>query len=280
MDNSTPYQTSPLTIVYKILAGFLGGTIGSGALLLVFSGASSLLQPVLNQESDTVAPIILMVFMVMVFAASISANIVSNVLMGLSEREKYSRLATTIFQTFLLNLVIFIFTAPIYLLITNIDLQMIAVIAGLQVILSVIASSIILELISNSKYGLIGLYAAVLGTIVALVINILVYRITGSEFVTMFTALPILWAAIGLFNAVLNILYFQLYKFYGVDFLSSKESFGGDSSQGGEDDEETEGQEESSETGGGNKGEDEPISEQEIYEATTKDEKGGEFLRK
>lgn len=259
-DTAIPFKPSPLSLLYKIGAGLIGGLIGSGALLLIFSVTASILRPALEKENDgAVAPIFLLVFMAMIFVASLAANLTGNLLMGMTERSKYTRLATTIFQTFLLNLAIFIVTAPIYLLVNTWGFASVATVAALQVILSVMASAAVLEVISNPKYALLGVYTAVFGLIFGLLILAFLAQITENQFVTMFAALPIFWFSIGFFNSLLNLLYFQLYKFYGVDFLSSEENFGGD-------EEEKQGPE--------------MISAEEIYEATTKDEKGGDFLKK
>lgn len=259
-ESNIPFQPSPLSLIYKVFAGLIGGLIGSGSLLLVFTIASSILKPVLNKEvSGEIAPVFILVFMVMIFVASLAANLISNFLMGLSEREKYTRLDTTIFQTFLLNLVIFIFTAPIYLIVSHVEIASIAAIAGLQVVLSVMASSTVLEIVSNPKYSLIGVYTSSFGMIIGLLLITVFFQISGNQFVLMFAVLPVLWASIGFFNSMLNLVYFQLYKLYGVDFLSAQQSFGVD-------EEATQGQN--------------MITEQEIYEATTKDEEGSEFLKK
>lgn len=254
-----PYNPSPLALLYKLFGGFLGGAIGTGTLLIIFTLTSNIIKPVLEQDgAGEVIPMFTIIFVAMIFLSSLVANIVSNLLMGLAERDKYTRLSTTVFQTFLINLVIFIFTVPLYLILQNLDLGMISAIASLQLLLSIIASSIILEIISNPRYGLIGVYAAVFGTMVGIVLNMVIYQITGNASLIMFTALPTIWAAIGLVNGGSNLLYFQLYTLYGVDFLSSKQSFGADEEIA----------------------QNQPITDEEIYEATTEDHTGTDFLQK
>lgn len=258
--NLLPFRTSPLTIIYKTAAGVVGGLIGSGLILLIFTIASSVISPVLKNEIEgEIAPVFVIVFLIMIFLGTLAASLVSVFLMGLSEKTKYNRLATTMFQVFLLNLVVFLFTAPIYVIVSNFDLSNMALIAAMQVLLSSMASSTILEMVSNSRYGLIGVYTSVLGTLIALIVISVLYNILQNQFVVMFGTLPVLWSAIGFANSFLNISYFQLYKLYGIDFLSSQQSFGSDLA-------EEQGPEE--------------ISEEEIYEATTKDEAGSDFLKK
>lgn len=254
-----PIAPSGTGSLLKVFGSLIGGIIGTGVLMLIASATSSFFQPVLDQSSgDEIAPIVVFIFMGMLFLSTLSANVCSVVLMALSERDKYKRLSRTIFQTFLVNLVIFIGLAPLYLLMSTKDLSVFAGLASIQIIMSIIASSMILEIISNEQYGIVGVYAAVFGTIIGIGLNFMIYTATNDTSLLMFTVFPLLWMSIAVANVVSNLFYYQIYKVAGVDFLNTNE--------GKEEDLQEENEEEA------------PATEEEVLEAKS-DDTGSDFLK-
>ena len=234
VDQYGPRKLSFFTLVLKSLAGFAGGTAGTLVLLLIFLGASSILQPVIGTAAaaDTangdISPLFMVVLMGMIFATSLVSSMVSTLLLAYTERDRYTKIPTTMAQIFIINIVIFAFVLPIYLTTSTAHLQLTVFAAVLQVIMSSAASAMILELVHDYKYALLAVYTTILGVMVAAAINFFLYFILGNATISMFAALPVLWTLIGFSQASLTMIYNWIFTTWGSDYLASTQSFGVD----------------------------------------------------
>ena len=225
-----PRKMSFLTLILKTFSGLAGGIAGTLVLLIIFLLASSILQPVLapaEAAAQEISPLFIFVLMAMIFATSLISSLIAPLLLSYSERDRYTRVTTALSQIFILNIVIFAFLVPIYLTTSTTRLELTAYVAGLQVILNALASSIILELIHDYRYSLLAVYTTVLSILVAAAVNIFLYTAFGAT-ILLFAALPINWTTIGFFQAALTMFYYWLYQNYGIDFLATSTSYGVD----------------------------------------------------
>jgi hypothetical protein len=229
-----PRKLTFLSLVLKTFAGFIGGLIGTGVLVVIFLVASSILQPVLGGIAEAevsageVSPLFMAVLLLMVFSTLMVSSLLATLFLCFTERERYTKIATTLTQVFVVNFVIFLFVLPIYLTTSATSLMMTVYAAIIQGILSATASALILELIHDAKYSLVAVYTTLLAVLVAIGVNFFIYMILGNAALIMFTALPILWGLIGFSQAVVGMFYYWLYTTYGVDFLASTTTFGAD----------------------------------------------------
>ena len=253
-----PRKVSLLVLGFRALAGIAGGIVGTMVLLFsVFLGASFFST---EQGVETsLNPLVIFVFMAVTFLSSCLANCVSTFLVGLTDRSKYKNLFSSMYQIFAVNLAIMILMAPIYIIVSGLDMATMAYVAAIQILLSVIASAMILEILSDAKYALLGVYNVVLGLIFASALNFALYQLVGQNpTILLFAALPVIWMMLGLFNGLVGMGYRFVYDSYGIDFLSKYVKYG-------RDEEEPEAEEE--------------ITEKEIL-GMKKDYSGGEFLKK
>ena len=165
-----PRKVSLLVLGFRALAGIAGGIVGTMVLLFsVFLGASFFST---EQGVETsLNPLVIFVFMAVTFLSSCLANCVSTFLIGLTDRSKYKNLFSSMYQIFAVNLAIMILMAPIYIIVSGLDMATMAYVAAIQILLSVIASAMILEILSDAKYALLGVYNVVLGLIFASALN-------------------------------------------------------------------------------------------------------------
>lgn len=228
-----PRRMSFFTLVLKTLAGFAGGIAGMLILVLIFLLTSSILQPVLSPAeaaAHEISPLFVFVLMAMIFSTSLIASIVGSLLLSYTERERYTRVMTALAQIFIVNLVIFAFVSPIYLSASAEHLELTAFAAGLQIILSATASTLVFELIHDYRYSLLSVYNTILAVLVSTAICFLFYSVIGQAGATvlLFASLPILWTMIGFFQGALTMFYYWLYENYGIDFLATTTSYGAD----------------------------------------------------
>lgn len=229
-----PRKMTFLTLVLKTFAGLAGGIAGTLVLLLIFLGTSSILQPIVGAATlseasgGEVSPLFMVVLMAMVFSTSLVSSMLSTLLLSYTERDRYTRIATTMSQVFIINIVIFAFVLPIYLTTSTARIELTVFSAILQVILSSASSALILELIHDQKYALLSVYTTMLGIMMAMGVNFFLYYTSGNATLMMFAALPVIWSSIGFFQGSLTIFYNWLYETWGNDFLASTATFGMD----------------------------------------------------
>ncbi len=230
-----PHSPSFLTLVLKTFGGLGGGIAGMLILLLIFLGASTILQPALNPayigaEEGTKHPLFIFVFMAMIFLTSLGANLLGSLFFTFVEHERYQRTATVMYHIFFVNMVIFIITVPLYLLLdARGTVDVVGVLSSFQVLLSALASVMILEIVGNSSYALVGVYGVIFSLLASTGIVTVIYEFFGrNPVVVLFAALPATWAMLGFVTVIVEMLYRWLYTLYGNDFLRSETSFGKD----------------------------------------------------
>ena len=229
-----PRKMSFFTLVLKTFAGLGGGLAGSLILLLIFLLSSSILQPILGATAESeaaageVSALFMVILMAMVFATSIVSSMVGTLFLCYTERDRYTRISTTMSQVFIINIVIFAFVLPIYLTTSTASLELTAFAAALQIILSAVASAMILELIHDRRYPLIAVYSTILAMLVGSGINFFLYFSMKNATMLLFVALPIIWTLIGFAQGVVQMLYYWIFQTWGSDFLASSASFGSD----------------------------------------------------
>lgn len=230
-----PPSPSFLTLVLKTFAGLGGGVAGMLILLLIFLGASTILQSAFNPEAFGVEeasknPLFIFVFMAMIFLTSLGSNILGSLFFSFVEHEKYSRTSTAMYQIFFVNLVIFVVLAPIYLVLDSRNLlDMTGFLAGFHVLLSALASVMILEIIGNLRYAVVGVYGVVFALMISTGAMMVVYGFSDrNPTVVLFATLPVMWTMLGFVTVIVEMFYHWIWTLYGTDFLMSKTEFGKD----------------------------------------------------
>jgi hypothetical protein len=223
-----PPRVSFATFLLKILAGSVGGSGGAVVLIIIFFLASGIIAPVSGAEGEAgTSPIFTFVLMMMVFLASTVGNILSIWLLSLAESDRYKRVSSAIYQVFILSIIIFLFMVPVYFITAStIDLTAYAV--GLHIILSAQVSALILEIVSNYKYSLVGLYGVTFAVLASTGLLMALSRLTPSPQILLFIALPVVWGAIGFVSSLVSSFYGWLARTYDKDFLSTQTLYGQD----------------------------------------------------
>ncbi len=224
-----PRKLTFFMLVLKTFAGLGGGIIGATALILIFLGASSILQPVItNTLEGGISPLFMVVILIMMLVTTLLSGIMGTLFICYTERDRYTKISTTIMQVFIVNLVIFAFMVPVYITTATSNIELTLYTAGVQIILSAIASNLIMELIHDYKYALLSVYSIILGAITATALNILLYSITGNATILIFIALPVIWGSIGFFHGATPIFYYWIYQTWDTDFLLTTADLGQD----------------------------------------------------
>src|SRR4030065_2290029 len=105
-----------LALITRTISALAGGIAGTLVLLIIYILAGSIVSPVLMPQSEAVevSPLFIFVLMAMIFASTLISNLVAPLLISFTQRDKYKRITTTLFQVFIVNVVIFLILVPIY----------------------------------------------------------------------------------------------------------------------------------------------------------------------
>lgn len=225
-----PPETNFENFLLQLLGGLGGGIFGTLLMLVIFLLGSSILKPVLTIEGGvSVHPLFIFLFIAMIFIGSLSSNCLSILLISISNKAAYQRISSAIFQTFFINLIIFIFLFPVYIIVSNLNIGSIAYIAALQIILSSFGSFLIMKIIAAHRYALLGVYSSIFAILLSVGILLFIFRVSAKDLtMLLFVTLPIIWLSFGLFEGIVSIIYRFIFTLYGVDFLRSDIAYGKD----------------------------------------------------
>lgn len=229
---SGPPRVSFGTFLLKILAAMAGGIGGSLILLLIFVLAASILSPITGgyQEgaAEDISPIFTFILMMMVFLASTVGNIVSTWLMAITERGKYTRISSAIYQVFIISMIIFLLMVPVYFITSATNISIMAYAVALHLIISAQVSAIILEIVSNYRYSLVGVYGITFAILTSAGILLSLSGIVASPQILLFAALPVIWGSIAVVQSIFTMIYGWIARTYDKDFLSTQTVYGSD----------------------------------------------------
>lgn len=222
-----PPHISFSTLLLKILGGGVGGSLGGLILLLAVLLLASFFPD--DPSIVTISPIFVFLIMVVIFIASTASNILSVLLISLTEREKYTRVKSAIYQVFIVNVIIFLLMVPVYFITSLTSVAIVPYAVALHIIVSAQMSATILEIVSNYKYALVGIYGITFSVLLSAAGMFAIYAMTGqNSTILLFLAIPIVWTSIAIVQTITTVIYGSIARTYDKDFLSTQEVYGDD----------------------------------------------------
>lgn len=200
-----------MKFLYRIIAGIIAGITGSLILLAAYLITAAYIQPIIDPATATagenIHPMFTFIFMVMVFIAILATNVAGAWLMGFLVKEKYSRIGESISKILFLNLMIFVLMIPLYFIIANISIQYLIYAVTVQVFLSAQASILTLEIVSNSRDAIVGIYSTTLAILLGGGVLFLIGRFSDTQMAFLFSIFPAAWIFMGLSHGLLEEIY-------------------------------------------------------------------------
>lgn len=225
-----PPKISIPVLLLKTLSGLIGGGIGTLVLLVIFVAASSILAPITGQSPhpEYISPLFIFLLAVMIFLSTTTGNILSSLFLALTERSKYKRISSSIYQIFIISLAIFLLMVPVYFITTSVNIQITAYAVALHIILSAQISAIILEIVSNYRHSLLGVYSTTLSILMSAGLMFGIASVIESPTILLFAALPIVWGSFAFLHSLVTMIYGSIARIYDKDFLSTQTLYGKD----------------------------------------------------
>lgn len=219
-----PHKVAGVAVFYRAIAGSLGGLAGTMILFLFIL----LSQQIIDQtgfDLGALNPVLVFGGAVILFVSSLVSNALGNFLIALTDQSKYEHVGKGILQVLLMNVIIFIFVLPAFLIIQSTNSDYVFYIAILQFLFSAMTSALVFNAAAVDRtQSLLNIYSSTLGVFIGLLLVALLISLTTP--IVAFFALPaIIWFSIGFFGALIEYYYYQLYKRAGVDFLQTDVGF-------------------------------------------------------
>lgn len=151
----------------------------------------------------------------MIFIWTILNNIISNLFISFSNNKKYSRLRSSIWQTFTLNICLFIISLPFYL-----EFKSVQQIALIYIIISSIWSSIILETFAlDWKYILSWIYWNIIWSFVISLLFIKISPFMEDYTMIFFFIMPIINMILTICTTISEYINQEIFKILKTNFL-------------------------------------------------------------
>lgn len=214
----TPRKLSLEAFLFRFFAS-IGGSI-AGTLLLSATFFLSL-SAFSEQSSETLS---LYIILVIILVGTLSTNVFTPFLIALTDKERYSRPLTILTQAFILNITIFLVSVPLYSLLQIARPEMLSFVAGFHLLLTTQVSAILLELYSDQRFILGGIYGVALGSLLSFCFIITLYG-TNKETLIMFILGPLLWISIECCRSLVEIGYYFYYRLFGIEALDTETSY-------------------------------------------------------
>jgi len=215
----------------RLLSGITGGVAGMLIAFVVYFAMSTFIP-----SGDEASSLSFFAIIVMAFVATLSANTITAVMVTFMDNEKYNRRKTIITQVFVFNLILFFLTIPLYLL--AIPLEISIGVAALHFLLSAFISGLIMEILAGHEYSLVGVYSNAFGIFVSIGIAMLLMNSNVSPLVLTLGAMPAVWFILELVGGLVELIYDNFLRVYGVDALNVQTDLGGDTMVEPEDEDE------------------------------------------
>jgi hypothetical protein len=217
-----PPKISFPTLLFKIIAGFLGGSVGTLILLLVFVLFPGILDSAAaNADAGEFVGIFFIFFLLaLIFISSSAGNVLSALMLSYTENQKYKGRSSAIYRIFIMGVMIFVLMIPVYIIAALIGFEFVGYAVGLHLIISAQVSALILEITSDYKYALVGVYGITVAVLLSATILFGLNLVIKSPAILLFVALPVIWGAIGLVQSLTTMFYGWLTRLYEKDFLA------------------------------------------------------------
>lgn len=176
------------SLTHKISAGFIGGLTGSLGAFIIFLFASDIIQPIFETEikSSEGSPAFLVVLMLMMFIATLGANIGMTALMPKMQKTD-SKIKQEIFENIAVNIVIFLMMTPVYLMSRYLPFDALIFVMAVHIFLT-IQSTILLHDVS-----IIGIYTGIFGLFTGAAFFLLLAQFIQNRVALFFASFPLIW---------------------------------------------------------------------------------------
>lgn len=141
-------------------------------------------------------------------------------LLTITNSERYKKSTVIIWQIAFFSILLYIFITPIYIYLWLIVPEYIMYVFLFHVILLAFWTSILLELLNNYRYILIGIYWSFIWLFISTILTVIVFFSFTSWFaklISLVVLLPLINASITFFKQLFELTYYHYFKYTSLD---------------------------------------------------------------
>ena len=208
------------------LGALISGILGSVAILVITflsSGLINIPQTYLESKAslNTTAFFPIVLSIISFFAISLTQFLSYGVL-RMTQPERYKKSSVIIGQMFFFALFLYLILAPIYIYVGLISYEHILSLFLFHVLIQSFWTSILIEVLNNYRYILIGIYGSFFGLLVSFMITLLIYssfQHGQAQLISLVLLLPLINFANTFFKQLFDFAYYKYYTFSNQDPL-------------------------------------------------------------
>nr|MDD3720582.1 hypothetical protein [Candidatus Gracilibacteria bacterium] len=221
-----PQKSTIQAIAINSIGTLIAGIIGSMIIITMMFLLSRFLGFSLNsgdlETGIRINNIFPFFFSLVTFVATTITVLINYYILTLTNIEKYKKNIISSFHVLFFSIIIYILITPIYIYIGIKSYSDIFYVFLLHNLIIFLGTSLILELLNNYKYVLLGFYSSFIGFFITILLLVLIFGTTSSsqgKILSFVILLPLVNFLSYLFKQIFEFLYYQYYKYTGMDQL-------------------------------------------------------------
>lgn len=209
--------------LWVCISGFIGSAL---ILIIVFATSSFMSVPNMFEqarlEGSSTSPMFPFILSFITFIATMVTLFLSAILLHMTNPEKYTRNTITYGQIWFFWIFTYLCITPVYIYMWLMSYDNIMIVFLLHCIILAFWSSLILEMLSNYRYILIGFYGSFVGVFFTSIIITIAFNSLESWYVKLLSLLimlPIINTSLVFFKGLFELAYYRYHKVTNLDQL-------------------------------------------------------------
>lgn len=222
-----PRKVKIVDVLMTAAGGFISGIVGSVLLLFIVFAFSGLIDVPETFKTASMwmgwnSSLFPFVLSFITFLVSILVTIITYNFLAIIDGEKYKKSLIHFWQISFFAIIIYIIFAPIYVYVGIHNYNSILYVFILHILLLTFGEILILELLNNYRYILVGLYASFFGLGVSAILVVFIFSLFSdgyAKLLSLLLILPLINGFILFFKWIFEMMYYQYFMFTGKDQL-------------------------------------------------------------
>lgn len=220
--NKIAIQDIALNSLWAMIAGFIGSIL---ILIIVFATSSIISIPWTFEQAqlwastNSMFPFILSFI---TFIATMVTLVISAIFLHMTSPERYKKNLVTYGQLAFFGVLTYICITPVYIYMWLSSYENIMIVFIVHSMTLAFGSSIILEILNNYRYILIGFYGSFVGLFFTTILTIILFSSMESGYVkllSMLIMLPLINTTLIFFKWIFELVYFHYFRLTNLDGL-------------------------------------------------------------
>lgn len=205
---------------------FISGLIWSILIIIIVFFLSNMLNLEENFSSKIITswrtPLFPFILSFITFIVSSIVCVINYNFLALTDPDKYKKTMVSFWNILFFSILVYVFLAPGYMYVWTIDYNYLVYVFIIHILILSFWQTLILEILNNYRYVLLGLYSSFIGFFVTSLISIFIFSLFNEWFaklISLLILLPLINGLTILFKWIFEMVYYAYFKFSWNDNL-------------------------------------------------------------